>query len=522
MSGRATASGRSPDNSGTLGERHKRSGGWAQGDGEAEGLELADVVEGLAVLVDAGRVVVAAEVVEARGGVGEQVPDDDQDGAGDRDEGLELAAAFDQPPVALAEEGVGLGRGGGGFAEDALEVAVALAGLAGPGLGPGLDGLGGQLGPGDQVRGGGEPGHVQPDLGEDRLGGAGADAGDLVEAVQRRQRLRAGRVGRVGGSAGFAGLPRESSSPPVGDARRGDGGQQVADAGGEPVDLRGEPVDLVEQHPGELGVVVVEPAGQRLHQGRVLDPQPALGQPGQPTRVTLPGDQRLDHGSAGDPEDVGRHDRQLDQGVLEQLLQPLLVPGPLDGQIDPQPGVVTQLADFFRRHERGPEHAFLGQLGQPDRVELVGFRPPRDLFDVAGVDQPGVKPPCLQQVQERPPIIRGGLDHDPLDPLAGQVVGQLHDRVGGGRHVPHPGHPPARDRVVRHPRAHLARRLRHVDRGDPRDHLVQLFGVDLLRYPRHADRPPSPAVTTWALLRDARGPRSGTEESNRRARSTNA
>ena len=52
------------------------------------------MVERLAVFVDAGRVVVAAEVVEARGGVGEQVPDDDQDGAGDRDEGLELAACF--------------------------------------------------------------------------------------------------------------------------------------------------------------------------------------------------------------------------------------------------------------------------------------------------------------------------------------------------------------------------------------------------------------------------------------------
>ena len=151
------------------------------------------------------------------------------------------------------------------------------------------------------MRGGGEPGHVQPDLGDDRLGGEGADAGDLVETVQCRQRLRAGRMGRVGGSAGFAGLALGVVLAVLfGDARRGDGGQQVADAGGEPVDLRGEPVDLVEQHPGELAVVVVEPAGQRLHQGRVLDPQPAFGQPGQPARVTLPRDQRLDHGSAGD------------------------------------------------------------------------------------------------------------------------------------------------------------------------------------------------------------------------------
>src|ERR1019366_9232248 len=41
---------------------------------------------------------------------------------------------------ALADEGVGPGRGGGGPAEGALEVGVALAGLAGAAPGPGLDG----------------------------------------------------------------------------------------------------------------------------------------------------------------------------------------------------------------------------------------------------------------------------------------------------------------------------------------------------------------------------------------------
>ena len=56
----------------------------------------------------------------------EQVPDDDQDGAGDRDQGLEFAAAFDDAPVAFAEEGVGFGGCGGGVAEHAFQVGVAL------------------------------------------------------------------------------------------------------------------------------------------------------------------------------------------------------------------------------------------------------------------------------------------------------------------------------------------------------------------------------------------------------------
>ena len=54
------------------------------------------------------------------------MPDDDQDGAGDRNQGFELAAAFDQTPVAFAEEGVGFGGCGGGVAECTFEVGVAF------------------------------------------------------------------------------------------------------------------------------------------------------------------------------------------------------------------------------------------------------------------------------------------------------------------------------------------------------------------------------------------------------------
>ena len=76
----------------------RSSGGGWKGDLEAEGLELAHVAEGHAVLVEALGVVVAAEVVEAGGGVGQQVPDDDQDGAGDRDEGFTPVTATPGTP----------------------------------------------------------------------------------------------------------------------------------------------------------------------------------------------------------------------------------------------------------------------------------------------------------------------------------------------------------------------------------------------------------------------------------------
>jgi hypothetical protein len=48
------------------------------------------------------------------------MPDDHQDGAGDGDQGLELATAADDPPVALAGEGAGAGGRGGSLAEDGV------------------------------------------------------------------------------------------------------------------------------------------------------------------------------------------------------------------------------------------------------------------------------------------------------------------------------------------------------------------------------------------------------------------
>lgn len=114
--------------------------GAGDGDAEAGCFELAGVAAGLAVGVDGGGVEVRAKVVVAGGAVDQEVPDDDQQGVGDRDERLEFAAAFDQSPVAFAEEGAGLGGGRGGVAPDAFEVGVALGALAGAGAGAGLDG----------------------------------------------------------------------------------------------------------------------------------------------------------------------------------------------------------------------------------------------------------------------------------------------------------------------------------------------------------------------------------------------
>jgi hypothetical protein len=82
------------------------------------------------------------------------------------------------------------------------------------------------------VTGGGEPGHVGADLGEDFLRAGDADAGDLIELTH------------LGGE-------------------RGDG---VLDPGGELVDLGGEGVDAGEHHGQQERVVIGEVPGQRRAQ----------------------------------------------------------------------------------------------------------------------------------------------------------------------------------------------------------------------------------------------------------------
>jgi hypothetical protein len=161
---------------------------------------------------------------------------------------------------------------------------------------------------------GSELGHLEADLGDDHLGGVGADAGDLVEAGDGRERRRSlpARSPACGGDVIDGGC-----------LRRGDPGDQLVDPEGERLDLRAQGVDLIEQHLGELCVVGVEAAGQGLHERGVLHAHAPARETREQLGVALACDQGLDHRPAGDAEDVGRHARELDQGVLEQLLQPL-------------------------------------------------------------------------------------------------------------------------------------------------------------------------------------------------------
>ena len=122
-----------------------------------------------------------------------------------------------------------------------------------------------------------------------------------------------------------------------------------------------------------------------------------------------PGRQRLQEPPAAAAHQVRDHCGDLQQRVLQDLLDPVLVPDPVIGQVRPQPGQRPQVPDGLRRHERAAQHAPFVQLAQPHAVQPVGLGPAGQVPDVAGVDQPHFQARRLRQVIPDPPVVAGGL-----------------------------------------------------------------------------------------------------------------
>jgi len=116
------------------------------------------------------------------------------------------------PRWTTSANGLGSGVAGVAVAMALLPASLALAGLGGHR---------GEAGPGDEVAGGGEAGHIQADLGDDGAGQVLADAGDLREAGDGWRHRRVPDVS-AGGEDGPVGV-----RPP----RGGD----LVQAGGKPL-----------------------------------------------------------------------------------------------------------------------------------------------------------------------------------------------------------------------------------------------------------------------------------------------
>ena len=147
--------------------------------------------------------------------------------------------------------------------------------------------------------------------------------------------------------------------------------------------------------------------------------------------------------------------------------RPLLLGGAGLGQVTAVAGVSAQAADRLGRYEAGSDHAPLGDLGEPDRVGPVGFRPARQRLDLPGVIQLTVQPLRFEQEEHRFPVVARGL-HPRLGHLpAGQPGSQVQQLPAGGTESPGLLPPPARGGAAGHPDGDLDRGLGDVQPGHP-------------------------------------------------------
>ena len=254
--------------------------------------------------------------------------------------------------------------------------------------------------------------------------------------------------------------------------RRGERDDLLVDPRIQGGDITGDRVHP-RQHPAQQERMVIgEVAGERLLQHRDLLAHGAPGQLRQHLGVTLTGHQRSQHVPPRSPEDVRNHHRQLGLRVLQQLLHPVLLRGPRRDQVGAVTGQVPQLAKRRRRHEAGADHLPLGDLAQPDAIQLVGLRPAGQVPDVLGVHQPGLEPGRLQQVEHRLPVVAGRLHHHPGHPQAGQPAGHRKQRPGHRRIAVHLLQPPAPMVLIGHPHAAHQLGLADIQRRDPLDDLL--------------------------------------------------
>ena len=195
---------------------------------------------------------------------------------------------------------------------------------------------------------------------------------------------------------------------------------------------------------------------------------------------------RLHHRPPRDTVDVAEHRRDLDLGVLEQLLHPLHLPAPVRDQGTAVAGQIAQPADRRRVHQRRAAHAAFGHLRQPHRISAIRLGPPRHVLDLAGVDQPAVEPLGLQQVIDALPVITRRFHHHTLNTPLPQPDRHLQQRRGSGGIAPDLLHPPPRLTWVRHPHARLQRGLTQIQRRHPLHHQLDLVDLFHSRCPFHA------------------------------------
>ena len=154
-------------------------------------------------------------------------------------------------------------------------------------------------------------------------------------------------------------------------------------------------------------------------------------------------------------------------GRSQELLGPLLLPGPLAGQVAAVAGVLADQAELRGRHEAAADRAALEALRQPAGVRRVPLRAAGQVLDLPRIGQHHLETLGLQPVKRPLPVVPGRLHHHCGHLPAPQPVRQRQHLLPGGAEAAGLSHPPRRVPIRGHPDRHCHLGLADINAAYP-------------------------------------------------------
>ena len=181
--------------------------------------------------------------------------------------------------------------------------------------------------------------------------------------------------------------------------------------------------------------MLADAAAERLDQRSARALEPRAAQLGNLARVALAGNDRLEHANPAYPHRIGQHRGELDVGVLQDLVDPVLVANHFAHRLSPRSRQIAQLPDRSRRHEARRNQPVCQQIGNPGRIVHVALAT-RNVAHLLGIGQDQRKA-LIQHVPHRLPVNPGRLHRYVRDAQALQPIAQRHQLARRGAEPAH-------------------------------------------------------------------------------------
>jgi hypothetical protein len=156
---------------------------------------------------------------------------------------------------------------------------------------------------------------------------------------------------------------------------------------------------------------------------------------GSGARVAFSSDYRAEKAQTCHACHITHHVVQVQMHLVQRLVHVLHMFDRHLEQIVSMAEKPAELADVLRRTKRRRQPSIAMQLLEPPTSTAIRCRPPRDNFDMAGIDESDLKAAGFEDLKQRHPGHPGGFQHDSGNPTGCYPVGEPMQVTGKGAKV---------------------------------------------------------------------------------------